>query len=735
MKKNFLLFTESLILIVLILSGCSGTTPVIKDHEPVLGESVPFSLVWENSSASKLNLSFMHDKPAGKDGFIRVGNGHLIRPSGERFRIWGVNLTGGACFPDKKDAAAYAAFLARFGINAVRFHFLDSHGGQERTLFNNSLATTRELFPEQLDKLDFFISELKKAGIYSNINLNVGRTYRKDDGVPEYDKLGFGKWATIFNDRLVFLQKEYARQLLTHVNPYTGNAYIHEPAVAVIEILNENSLVEGWFGGKLTGNAPGGNSSTWDPSPPYYCRELTRKYNAWLKKNISQDELGKICKEAGVGTGEEVPQLSPKGFKDASRLRFHTEASFIMETERDFFLDMYKYLKEELGARSLIIASSDHNHSRSGYPFLSNASRLDIADGHVYWQHPEQKTDKKTGARYSTIENTPMVNNPGFSTVVQLSRSAVEGKPYTVSETNHPYPNEYACEGIPILSAYALLQDWDGIFWYTLEHNAPHLWNEKLPGSFDICMDPVKMAQIAACGLMYLRNDLKPAETCVFRGYSKSRMIEGIREPYTNRPYFTDGFPVLSPLIQRTRIRSFEEDITGFPEVKEKPEINAATGEIRWHVSDRSFVEISSPRSESLVGYLSGETSLVKHLKVSLENDFAAITLISLDGEPIETAGKLLLVTAGKSGVTGMTWNDERTRLTEPGTKPTTIEAIRGKITLTGLTKTKLLVAEPLDGSGNPLSKRVIRVKNGTAGIDIRSDGTMWYYLTGRQTK
>lgn len=58
-----------------------------------------------------------------------------------------------------------------------------------------------------------------------------------------------------------------------------------------------------------------------------------------------------------------------------------------------------------------------------------------------------------------------MVNDPLHSTVVELSRSAVGGKPYIVSEVKHPFPAEFAAEGIPILAAYAAFQDWDGIFW------------------------------------------------------------------------------------------------------------------------------------------------------------------------------------------------------------------------------------------------------------------------------
>ena len=84
---------------------------------------------------------------------------------------------------------------------------------------------------------------------------------------------------------------------------------------------------------------------------------------------------------------------------------------------------------------------------------------LDIMDGHVYWQHPGSPPPV----------NTPMINDPLHSTVVQLSRTAIAGKPYTVSEVNYPFPNDWASEGIPILAAYGAFQDWDAIILYTFE--------------------------------------------------------------------------------------------------------------------------------------------------------------------------------------------------------------------------------------------------------------------------
>ena len=232
--RNAFIFSFVTISALFLLINCSqnksrhdkSATSEYDDTESLISPEVlyPFELTWKNSAKAKLNLSFMLDKPAGRDGFITVKDGNFTKPNGERFKIWGVNLTGGDCFPEKEDAAEYAAYLARFGINAVRLHFLDSNWGQERSLFNFQLDHTRELYPPQLDKLDYFINELKKQGIYTNINLNVGINYRKGDGVPEYEYLGLAKAVTLFDDHIIELQKEYARQLLTHVNPYTGNS-------------------------------------------------------------------------------------------------------------------------------------------------------------------------------------------------------------------------------------------------------------------------------------------------------------------------------------------------------------------------------------------------------------------------------------------------------------------------------------------------------------------------------
>jgi len=650
---------------------------------------------------------------------MEIHDGHFYTPGGKRFRVWGVNLTGGACYPEKADAPKVARLLASMGINGVRFHFLDSDWGEERSIFRYDTATTRVFNPDHLDRLDYFVAELKKQGICSNFNLNVGRNYREKDGVPFYEYLGMAKAVTLFNHRIIALQKEYANMLLTHRNPYTGKEYRNEPALAFLEIVNENSLVEAWFTGRLRGTHTSTRTSTWIDIPPYYAAELTLKYNAWLDRKLSNDQLEALRKEAGVDAGTLIPRLDPDEFDEASEFRFHTEARFIMETENEFYWGMYRYLKDSVKVNQLVAANSDHNHYKSGYALLSSTSRLDYVDGHVYWQHPSYGTDPETGERTFAIDNTPMVNDPLWSTPVQLSRSAVRGKPYTVSETNHPYPNEYACEGYPVLGAYALLQDWDGIYFYTFEHDDPSRWKKKNPGHFDILNDPVKMANLRAGALMFHRGDVEPANTIVLRHYDEPGIIEAIREDPAPGPYYTPGFPGVIPLISKTRIASFSGGENHFPELTEKKIIESETGELAWHVDGgKGAVMVNTPGTQALTGFSQITGNLAtENLQAMPLNDFATVVLTSLDGRPIDSSDKLLLTITARSILSRAGWNKERTTLTEWGETPYKIEQVTGKVSLTGLTSRKQVTVYPLDGTGNPAGDPVPAVKKNGAWV------------------
>lgn len=722
MKRNYRHPLPNMILILLITGSACITAQTM----------VSFPVDWEKLPSGAVNLSYLLDRPAGRNGFITIRDGHFVQPGGERFRIWGVNLTGGACYPEKEDATRVAEMLASLGINAVRFHFLDSDWGADKSIFPYDTNTTRVLDPGQLDRLDYFVAQLAGQGIYSNFNLNVGRNYREGDQVPYHQYLGLAKAVTLFDDRIIELQKEYASMLLTHRNPYTGNEYRNEPSLAFLEIVNENSLVEAWFGGRLRGTHSSTRTGTWIDIPEYYAEELTRKYNDWLQKRLTRGELHALRQEAGVEKGDPVPRLDPDEFEGASDFRFHTEARFIIETEDNFYSGIYRFLKDSVRVSQLVAANSDHNHYKSGYALLSTTSKLDFVDGHVYWQHPSYGTDPETGERTFSIDNTPMVNDPERSTPVQLSRSAVAGMPYTVSETNHPYPNEYACEGIITLGAYALLQDWDGIYFYTFEHDDPSLWKDKIPRHFDILHDPAKLAGLVAGALMFHRADLEPAQRIVYRNYAEDELIEGIRKDPAPGPYFTPGFSQLIPLKYRTRIVSFSGGKNDYPSINTNSPVISQTGQLVWfHDDHKGLLVMDSDRTQGLTGFTKTmESQETRNMAVSIDNPFASVVISSMDGNPIERSGRMLLTTTSTSILIGARWNEERTSLEQWGELPFRIAAVTGVVRLKKLEVDGQLRITPLDGAGIPAGEAFsVAQEEGTYSISIGAAPTMWYLV------
>ena len=278
----------------------------------------PFVMDHRAGGASPADVSFLLDAPAGKDGFIRIQGGHFVKPGGRRIRFWGVHLTdwsrGSILLPSHEDAALYAATLARYGVNMVRLHFLDLPA--PRGIIDSSRNDSRSFDAQQLDRLDFQIAEFKKRGIYVDLNLNVGRSYKSGDGVQDFDKIQWGKGLTLFDPRLIELQKEYARNLLTHLNPYTGNEYRNEPAIAIVELLNENALYLGF-------RAP----------TPYYDEELTRIFNLWLQQKRTPEELKKLRELAAVAEGAPIPRLKGPETAAAPRERYATEMAFYTDAE------------------------------------------------------------------------------------------------------------------------------------------------------------------------------------------------------------------------------------------------------------------------------------------------------------------------------------------------------------------------------------------------------------------
>lgn len=667
----------------------------------------PFVMDHRGADSSSLDLSFLLDTPAGKHGFVRIRDGHLARGDGTRLRLWGVHLTdwsrGSVLLPPKEDTPMWAATLARYGINCVRLHFLDLDAPRGIIAAG---PDSRSFDAQQLDRLDFLVAELKKRGIYVDLNLNVGRSYRAGDSVPDHERIRWAKGMTLYDPRLITLQREYARQILSHVNPYTGKAYRDEPAVAIVEILNENGVYVGFA-------AP----------TPYYDDELTAQYNAWAARNLTPAEIARLREITGVVAPAPIPRLKGPEVATAPKERYLAESRFFVDLESSFYVGMATWLRDSVGVRVPITGTADHGHSSSSFPMLVSLAKLDVVDGHVYWQHPGSPPPV----------NTPMVNDPLHSTVVQLSRTAVAGKPYTVSEFNHPFPNDWAAEGIPILAAYGAFQDWDAIIVYTFEPKRDPAWRPYVGDPFDISLDPVRMTQMATGALGFLRGDVRPARETVTRRYSREQTFESRRLGRTAQPYFTPGFPLALPLTHGVRIGGLEGAPTGSFAPLDTTAIVSDTRELAWRTTGdgKGVVTEETPRSQALVGFLRARRPSVTNLAADVDNEFAAIVLASMEGRPIAGASRMLLTTGSRVTNTGLRWNAERTRVAEQGGAPSLIEPVTGRITLRGLSgRVTGVTLRALDGAGKPSGAPIVARRTAAGWVfSIGAPVTTWYVV------
>jgi len=253
-----------------LLAGALFTLSVvgfIRAEEPLF----PFVISYD-APENVTNVSVWIERPAGRHGFVRAEHGRLVTDTGP-IRFWATNLCFDACFPTHQQAERVAARLARLGINCVRMHHMDS-----RSIWGDS-PNKLTIDPKRLERLDYLIYQLKLHGIYTNINLHVSRWLDEPEGFtaraerPKYDK-GLGN----FEPRMIDLQKKYARDLLTHVNPYTKMPYTREPAVAFVEISNEDALFAVWGWGQL------------DDLPEPYAAPFRKLWNAWLRKKYGGTE-------------------------------------------------------------------------------------------------------------------------------------------------------------------------------------------------------------------------------------------------------------------------------------------------------------------------------------------------------------------------------------------------------------------------------------------------------------
>jgi hypothetical protein len=334
-----------------------------------------------------------------------------------------------------------------------------------------------------------------------------------------------------------------------------------------------------------------------------------------------------------------------------------------------------------------------------------------------------------------------MLDNPQGNTITGLCRSSFDGKPFTVSEYNHPFPNEYACESPLLLAAYGALQDWDAVYFYTFAHK----WGEKelggneVTGYFDVCNQVAQMAQMPTASLVFQRGDVRAAKRLVTISYDERRVFDSLREPSGANPFHLDRpLSPLLPLVHRFRVAKYDADRTtrvedlGFTEPKGK--IASDTGELVWDADGKGsgYLTIDTPLTRAAVGWIGGKKIELAGARFEVTAPFCAVSATSLDGKPLQTSAKILVVAVSRCANTGLKWNESRTSIGNNwGGPPILIEPVEGRVILKRDAGAPALSLAALDGRGIPSGQpQRATVENGSVLIPLRSEpATLWYAL------
>ena len=698
---NFYLVRKSIALITIVLLTIS-CNPSEETHDYAWFDFVVQDL---DTTKNEIDLSFLNEDVAGEQGFVTVKDGHFVKGEGEPIRFFGTNLTFGSAFPDKEIATKIAARLAKMGMNVVRFHHLDMRAAPSGIWDSTML----KFDPAQVEKLDWLIYQLKMHGVYTNLNLHVSRTY---PGVEdEIARFRFGKSIDHFHRPYIEMQKDYARTLLTHVNPYSGNSYVDEPAVAFIELNNENSLLSNWQHlPELTDK---------------HKEDILRQWISWLKsENISPD-------------GNDLFMIIDGYDADASKVQKEYLWKFLFEIEMNYAKELSDFVRNDLKAQPLI---ADSQASYSGVAGIHReAEYSDWIDMHAYWEHPKFPGESWSRTNW-LVRNTSMVSDKKGGTLSRFSQHRVEGMPLTISEYDHPAPNFYCAEMYPMLNAVAAFQDWDGIYHFTF--NNP--WDEgRISGFFSSAGHPLKQIFIPVGSVIFRMGAVAPGRNKVQLQLPRDQVINELvnygnilrlHGSNVHLLWEREGAPIALPILRPYEV-SLKGDKVKLSEAVDRPSgaWMSETKELTWDNRDslQSVFTINAEAVKGAVGYIAGKDIELGDVTIKMDStefNWGVITLTSLDGESINDSKKVLLVAAGRVENANMEWNADKTSVGSGwGNSPSRVEGIPAKISFKNAKKFKAYALDPQGNIGNEV--KVYKPGYDRFIVVGAQHKTLWYIL------
>jgi len=645
-----------------------------------------YDLAPARADAHFVDWSGLLEAPAGKRGWISAKGERLVFEDGTPVRFWGVNLVATEVFASHAMADSVATRLAKMGANLVRLHHMDAPWSKPN-IFGNR-ASTRKLDSSSLDKLDYLHAALKKRGIYIMPDLLVHREFTTSDGVTNSAPLG-AKQVGIFSRKLVELEKEYARNLFNHVNPYTKLAWKDDPSVALTEFINESTIFASF-------EAKG--------MPDAYRMELDSMWKAGGNKGeLASFQLDWATSSRGL-------------LKSDNPAQARKSLEFLSKLEQAYY-DTLRAAVRSTGARQILAGT---NFPPPVLATLFDQRDQDLVISNDYWDHPQiwKIGDDWNRVDWAPLDNRSQLRNPSANLVATKSWFPISGKPFLITEWNHCLPNEYEAEAVPFLASYASLQGWSGALQFDFDHAG--LGTEPLK-RYTLSRTPAMLANWVAAAPIFLRGDVSE---------SKTVLVEAIDSNMTfSVPSYSDLLEKRWALPYRCKVRktfsgksSGDLDAWDTKALRDSGLLSSSTKELELGTKD-GVLRIETPMTQGAVGALADREFSFPRFSFKIANPLASVIAVSADGKPLAESKRFYLVAAGPSRMKGSELTRSRTGVKELGTPPLQCQVVQGSFSLKGSDAAAVKI-RPLAADGTRGAPLPISVTPAGGSFDLSKAGT-----------
>jgi len=605
-------------------------------------------------ASSRLQARDAHFYRAGPD--LRPGT-----QDDERIRLFGINLSFDANFPSTEFAPILAKRLRRLGINIVRLHHLDSSPGTATDPPASLLLPEPypSFNPIAVSRLKAFIEALSQEGIYVDLNLRVGYPFSIRDGIPDFDRARMARPnaspIAVYHPTLVALQERYAREAIAQLG-LRGN-----PALALVEISNEASLLAAWQRREWPDAVPGEYRETlrglWQAwlnerygSPTAACRAwgkcLTSDQRPDLPSPLdaapTRRWLEKASTRLPAPLGRLVSGGDPAGAPDGREpRRVRDFLAFLADTDRAYFDRLRRAVQDAAG---FPVATTGTQAGYGGILNLHAQEDMDYIDEHTYVSHPDF-LNGFSDPRNWRIWNDSLTNKDMDAKLLTLAFVRDVRKPFVLSEFNHPFPGLQSAEMIPITAMVAALQDWDGIFFFDYADGAT--WSTA-PSGFSLRGDWGKYVLASQSAWLYRTAQLPPLNRRLNIPMRLSTMLALSAEPAGNplEQHLERRYGIKPALAWTHAIAIDIRPDAPPPAARAVPSPPYATpdGSVRFD-PNQQVLTLRTPLAMGWfgrIGIAGGDDGLAV-APLASSSGTASILLTSGDGHPIRTSSRLLL--------------------------------------------------------------------------------------------